>query len=84
MSGYGHEPESIRRIKVLFVNSAGGGFAKEVELPAGTTVDQLFQGQRVSTHDKKILVNGSAEITGNYMLKHGDRISATFVKYEGN
>ena len=71
-------------MKVLYVNNNGGGFADYIEVPEGTTVQQLF-GQRVTSgrpEDYLIRVN-RLPAAADQMLQEGDRVSFTPVKIEG-
>ena len=71
-------------MKILFINNDGGGFADYLELPAGITVQQLFQ-QRLPTarpQDYLIRVNRQTT-TADAALQEGDRVSMTPVKIEG-
>ena len=71
-------------MKVLYVNNNGGGFADYIEIPEGTTVQQLF-GQRVTSgrpEDYLIRVN-RLPVPADQVLVEGDRISFTPTKIEG-
>lgn len=72
-------------MKVLLINNDGAGFANYVELPHGTTVEELFRRQL--GHDAKadnflIRVNRQA-VARHEVLKDGDRMSITPTKIEG-
>ena len=71
-------------MKVLYINNNGGGFADYIEVPEGTTVQQLF-GQRVTSgrpEDYLIRVN-RLPAAADQVLQEGDRVSFTPVKIEG-
>jgi hypothetical protein len=71
-------------MKILFVNNDGGGFADQIEIAAGTTVEALF-AQRLpqrSPQDYLIRVNRQPAAAGQ-VLAEGDRVSFTPVKIEG-
>lgn len=69
---------------ILFINNDGAGFADHVDIPDGTTVEQLF-AQRVphgQPSDYLIRVNRQPVPAGQ-VLQHGDRVSFTPSKIEG-
>ena len=71
-------------MRILFINNDGGGFADEIDIADGTTVEQLFQ-QRVphgKPADYLIRVNRQPT-TREAVLLPGDRISITPTKIEG-
>ena len=71
-------------MKVLFINSDGGGFADHVEIAPGTTVQQLFHkhlpGQ--SPADYHIRVNRQPS-AADQVLAENDRVSITPTKIAG-
>jgi sulfur carrier protein ThiS len=71
-------------VRILYINNDGAGFADEIDVPEGTTVQQLF-AQRVphgKPHDYLIRVNRQP-VTANQALREGDRVSFTPTKIEG-
>lgn len=69
---------------ILFINNDGAGFADHVEIPEGTTVEQLF-AQRVphgKPADYLIRVNRQP-VSAAQVLQEGDRVSFTLTKIEG-
>jgi hypothetical protein len=71
-------------MRILFINNDGGGFADEIDIADGTTVEQLFQ-QRLphgKPADYLIRVNRQPT-TREAVLQPGDRISITPTKIEG-
>ncbi len=69
---------------ILFINNDGAGFADHVEIPEGTTVEQLF-AQRVphgKPADYLIRVNRQP-VSATQVLQEGDRVSFTPSKIEG-
>lgn len=71
-------------IKILFLNNDGGGFADYVDVDDVTTVTQFLskklEGRNLA--DYLIRVNRQP-VSGDYILKEGDRVTATPVKIEG-
>ena len=71
-------------MKVLCINNDGGGFADYVEVPAGTTVTQLFQQQVQSGKPDGYLIRVNRQpVASDQVLQEGDRVSFTPVKIEG-
>ena len=71
-------------MKVLYINNDGGGFADDIEVPDGTTVERLFS-QLVPTgrpEDYLIRVNRQPA-AADQVLQEGDRVSFTAIKIEG-
>ena len=71
-------------MKILLINNDGGGFADYVEVPAGTTVTQLFETHIGSTKPSDFLIRVNRQpCPANQVLCEGDRISITPTKIEG-
>lgn len=71
-------------MKILYINSDGGGFADYVEVTEGSTVAQLFE-QRIGgakPGDYLIRVNRQP-CPASQVLQEGDRLSITPTKMEG-
>jgi len=71
-------------MQILFINNDGSGFADQIQIEAGTSVQALFQ-QRVPhgrPQDYLIRVNRQPTTAG-YVLQEGDRVSITPTKIEG-
>lgn len=71
-------------LRILFLNSHGGGFAEHLDVPAGTTIAQLMQRQlpQVEAEDLLIRVNRQP-VARDHVLQDGDRVTATATKIEG-
>ena len=71
-------------MKILFINNDGGGFADYLELPAGITVQQLFQQRLPAARPQDYLIRVNRQTTtADSVLQEGDRVSMTPVKIEG-
>jgi len=71
-------------MKLFFINNDGGGFADTIDVPAGTSIAQLFL-ERIShgkPADYLIRVNRQPVPEG-HLLQEGDRVSVTPIKIEG-
>lgn len=71
-------------MKVLYINNDGGGFADNIEIAEGTTVDALFDGQLPERKAEDYLIRVNRQpVAKDYVLQDGDRISMTPTKIEG-
>jgi hypothetical protein len=70
-------------MRILFINNDGGGFADEIDVPDGTTVEGLFR-ERIKgrAQDHLIRVNRQPVAPGQ-VLQPGDRVTITPTKIEG-
>jgi hypothetical protein len=71
-------------MRILFLNADGAGFADHVEVEEGTPI-QKFLTQKVPNYkpdDLLIRVNRQP-VAGDYVLRDGDRVSASFTKIQG-
>src|SRR5262245_38617831 len=71
-------------MRILFINNDGGGFADYIEVPQGTTVQDLFgrQIQGGKPQDYLIRVNRQPAAK-DQVLEEGNRVSMTPLKIEG-
>lgn len=71
-------------MKILMINNLGGGFADYLDIPAGTTVEQLFcqQVPGEAPEDHLVRVNRQP-VARDQVLQEGDRVSITPLKLEG-
>jgi hypothetical protein len=74
----------MHRMRILFVNNDGGGFADHIEIEPGTTVQRLFEQQIESGKPADYLIRVNRQPTASdYVLQEGDRVSITPTKIEG-
>lgn len=70
--------------RILMINNLGGGFADYLDIPAETTVDQLFEREITSGKPSDYLIRVNRQpVARDQVLQEGDRISVTPVKIEG-
>ena len=70
-------------MRILFINNDGGGFADQIDIADGTTVQQLFE-QRIKGHSADYLIRVNRQpTTRETVLQPGDRVSITPTKIEG-
>ncbi len=71
-------------LRILLINNLGGGFADYVDIPQGTTVDQLLT-QRVKGKPDDFLIRVNRQpVAKDQVLQEMDRVSITPVKIEGS
>lgn len=71
-------------MKILFVNNDGGGFADYIELPHGTSVQELFERQVRGAKAENYLIRVNRQPAAkDQVLVEGDRVSMTPTKIEG-
>ena len=64
-------------MRILFINNDGGGFADEIEIADGTSVQQLFD-QRIKGKSADYLIRVNRQpTTRETVLQPGDRVSIT-------
>lgn len=69
---------------ILFINCTGGGFADRIEVPDGTTVDELFQSKMPGCQPADFLVRVDRQpVAANEVLTPGCRLSITPLKIQG-
>ncbi len=71
-------------MKVLVINNDGGGFADYVEVPEGTTVQQMFERTVNTAKPLNYLIRVNRQpVPQDQVLQAGDRVSFTPTKIEG-
>lgn len=71
-------------MKILFINNDGAGFADYLDLPHGTTLQELFdkQARQAKPENYLIRVNGRPGARDQILVEN-DRVSMTPTKIEG-
>ena len=71
-------------MQILFINNDGAGFADQIDITEGTTVDQLFAQKIPHGSPDSYLIRVNRQPTlSQYVLQPGDRVSITPTKIEG-
>ena len=71
-------------MQILFINNDGAGFADQIDIAEGTTVDQLFAQKIPHGNPDSYLIRVNRQPTlSQYVLQPGDRVSITPTKIEG-
>ncbi len=71
-------------MKVLFLNNSGSGFADYIEVPQGTTVEELFKQHFPDGYPEDFLIRVNRQpVARDYTIQDGDRVTVTPSKIEG-
>ena len=69
---------------VLFINNDGGGFADNVEVEQGTTLEKFFKAHMQGADAAGYLIRvNRGPASRDYELQDGDRVSITPTKIDG-
>jgi hypothetical protein len=72
------------RMKILFINNDGGGFADYIEVEPGTTAAHLFEERLPDRRPEDYLLRvNRLPVSNDQVLQEGDRVSMTPTKIEG-
>jgi sulfur carrier protein ThiS len=71
-------------MRILFINSDGGGFADHIEVSDGTTVAKLFEQKMAGQNPSDYLIRVNRQpASADQTLQVGDRVSVTPTKIQG-
>lgn len=71
-------------MKVMLICNDGAGFASDVEIPAGQTIQELFRERMKGQSERDFILRiNRLPTTALQVLQPGDRISITPTKIEG-
>jgi hypothetical protein len=71
-------------MNILFINNHGGGFADRIDVPDGTTVQQLFEKQLPDCEPQDFLIRvDRLPASADQVLHEGARVSITPTKVAG-
>jgi hypothetical protein len=71
-------------MQILVINNDGGGFASHIDVPDGTTIQQLFERQVKHRRPEDYLIRVNRQpCASEQVLQPGDRVSITPTKIEG-
>ena len=71
-------------MRILFINNDGAGFADQIEIADGATIQQLFRDRIPHGKPENYLIRVNRQpTTGDALLQPGDRVSITPTKIEG-
>jgi len=73
-----------RKMRLLYVNNDGGGFADYVEVSPGMTVEIFFNEKMPNRKPDDFLIRVNRQpVARDYVLQEGDRVTVTPTKIEG-
>jgi len=71
-------------MKILLINNNGAGWADYIDVPAGTSVAQLFTDQMRGAKPQDFLIRvNRLPVSPDQVLQENDRVSITATKIEG-
>jgi hypothetical protein len=71
-------------MKIFFINNLGAGFADNIDVSEGTTVEQLFQERMRHEKPSDFLIRCNRQVCHrDQVLQECDRVSITPLKIEG-
>lgn len=71
-------------MRILFINNSGAGFADQLDIAEGTTVEQFFKIKMSGQEEADYLIRVNRQpVARDYVLQEGDRITITPQKIEG-
>lgn len=72
------------KMRIMFINNEGSGFADFIDIPDELTVEQLFHRQMSSCKPEDFLIRVNRQpVTRDTKLVEGDRVSMTPTKIQG-
>ena len=81
-----HEQFKLKgnKMRLLYVNNDGGGFADYVEVSPGMTVETFFNDKMSNRKPDDFLIRVNRQpVARDYVLQEGDRVTVTPTKIEG-
>jgi sulfur carrier protein ThiS len=74
----------VTKMRVLYINNEGGGWADYVDVPEGKTVEQFFKDKMPGRAAADYLIRVNRQpVPRDYVLQENDRVTITPVKIEG-
>jgi hypothetical protein len=71
-------------MQILFINNSGAGFADYVDVAADTTIDKFIAARLPAQQADDLLIRVNRQpVPRDYVLREGDRVSATPTKIQG-
>ena len=72
------------RMRILYVNNDGGGYADYVNVTSGMTVETFFNENMPNRKPDNFLIRVNRQpVARDYVLQEGDRVTVTPTKIEG-
>jgi len=72
------------KMRILYINNEGGGFADYLDVSEGKTVEQFFNDNMPGRKADNFLIRVNRQpVSRDYVLKENDRVTITPLKIEG-
>jgi len=72
------------KMRILFINNHGGGFADFINVEEGTNIEKLFKQQMPNEQAADYLIRVNRQpVPKDYVLKENDRVTITPTKIDG-
>ena len=77
--------EQAEKVKILYVNGEGAGFADMAEVDKGTTVGDFFKEKMAGSPASDYTIKVNRDITpSDHVLQEGDKVTITPAKVGGS
>ena len=74
----------VFKMRLLYINNDGAGFADHINVSDGITVEQFFSQQMAGRKPEDYLIRVNRQpVARDYVLKENDRVTITPLKIEG-
>ena len=72
------------KMKILFINNSGGGYADYIQVQEPMTIDQLFKDKMSNESPDNFLIRvNRMPVPKDYVLQDNDRVTFTPTKIDG-
>ena len=79
-----HIFEGKNKMRILFINNSGTGYADHLEIGENTTIEQFFKIKMPNQSEADYLIRVNRQpVSRDYVIQEGDRITFTPNKIEG-
>jgi len=75
-------PAPVRTDTIRFIDNSAGGFADNLQIPAGQTIEGFLESRNIDPDDHAIRVNGDI-VQSDYVLRSNDAVTVTPKKIDG-
>lgn len=73
-----------KKMKILFIDNDGGGFADFIDVTQGISVEQFFNEKMPGRKPENYLIRVNRQpVPRDYVLQENDRVTVTPTKIEG-
>jgi len=76
--------ERKRKMRILYINNTGSGWADYIDVPQNQTVEELFKGKMPGSKPDDFLIRVNRQpVAKDQILRENDRVTITPLKIEG-